>query len=111
VVGFDGSQVEGRAAITEHISGIFADHVTAAYIVKVREVRRLAPDVALVRAVVGMIPPGQDDVNPDANAIQSLVATRRDGRWQINHFQNTPAAFHGRPELREVLTDELRQLR
>jgi hypothetical protein len=40
----------------------------------------LSPDVVLLRAVVGMIPPGQSDLNPDANAVQTLVAARRDGR-------------------------------
>ena len=42
------------------------------------------------------------------NAIQILVAARRDGQWRIELFQNTPAAFHGRPEASEVLTAELR---
>jgi hypothetical protein len=42
------------------------------------------------------------------NAIQTLVAARRDGRWRVELFQNTPAAFHGRPEASEALTAELR---
>jgi uncharacterized protein (TIGR02246 family) len=70
----------------------------------------LSPDVVLLRAVVGMIPPGQSDLNPDANAVQTLVAARRDGRWRIDLFHNTPAAFHGRPEERQKLTDELRRV-
>lgn len=111
MVGFDGSQVEGQTAIADHLAAVFTDHVTAPYLVMVREVRRLAPQVVLLRAVAGMIPPGQTDLNPEANAIQSLVATRREDRWEIDHFQTTPAAFHGRPEQRQALTDELRQLR
>src|SRR5215213_2117610 len=91
VVGFDGSQMNGRAEIATEIGRIFADHPTSRYIGKIREVRLLAPDVALLRAVVGMVPPGQSDLNPDVNAIQSLVATRNDGRWLIALFQNTPA--------------------
>ena len=109
VVGFDGSQVDGRAEIGSHLRGIFGDHPTAAYVAIVREVRRLAPEVALLRAVVGMVPPGGSDLNPAANAVQSLVAARLDGRWRIALFQNTPAAFHGRPEASEQLTEELRQ--
>jgi uncharacterized protein (TIGR02246 family) len=110
VVGFDGSQINGRAEVEAQIGQIFADHQTAAYIGKIREVRFLTPDVTLLRAVVGMVPPGQTDINPAVNTIQSLVATKRDTQWRIALFQNTPAQFHGRPDLVEQLTDELRQL-
>ena len=51
-----------------------------------------------------------EEINPAVNAIQSLVAVTRDGRWRIALFQNTPAQFHGRPELAQQLTEELRQL-
>src|SRR4051812_13503935 len=110
VVGFDGSQMNGRTEIATEIGRIFADHPTSRYVGKVREVRLLTPDVAIVRAVVGMVPPGQTELNPNVNAIQSLVAIRHSGQWQIALFQNTPAQFHGRPELAQQLTDELRQL-
>lgn len=110
VTGFDGSQMNGRATIEAEIRQVFEHHQTAAYIGKVREVRLLSPDVAILRAVVGMIPPGQKDLNPAVNAIQSLVAVKQDGDWRITLFQNTPAQFHGRPELAEALTEELRQL-
>lgn len=110
VVGFDGSQYNGRAEIQSEIGKIFADHQTATYVWKIRQVRFLVPDVALLRAVVGMVPPGRSDLNPAANAVQSLVAAKRDGQWHIELFQNTPAQFHGRPELAQKLTEELRQL-
>jgi uncharacterized protein (TIGR02246 family) len=109
VVGFDGSPIDGRSKIEAHLAFIFGHHPTAAYVSIVREVRLLSPDVALLRAAVGMIPPGHSDLNPDANAVQTLVASRRDGRWRIELFHNTPAAFHGRPEERQKLTDELRR--
>jgi uncharacterized protein (TIGR02246 family) len=109
VVGFDGSQMTGRSEIETTLAQIFAHHETAPYVSKVREVRLLTPDVAILRAVVGMVPPGQTDINPAVNAIQSLTAVKRDGRWRIALFQNTPAQFHGRPELAQQLTEELRQ--
>jgi hypothetical protein len=31
-------------------------------------------------------------------------------KWRIALFQNTPAQFHGRPELVQQLTEQLRQL-
>jgi uncharacterized protein (TIGR02246 family) len=110
LVGFDGSQIDGRSAVAAEIGRIFAEHETARYIGKVREVRFLTPDVALLRAVVGMVPPGQADINPAVNAIQSLVATRSGGSWRAALFHNTPAQFHGRPDLAQQLTEELRAL-
>ena len=109
-VGFDGSQLIGRTEIAVELGRIFADHPTAAYVAQVRTVHLLAPDVAILRAVAGMVPAGQSDLNPAVNAIQTLVAARGDGEWRIALFQNTPAQFHGRPELAEQLTEELREL-
>jgi uncharacterized protein (TIGR02246 family) len=110
VVGFDGSQMHGRAAIERTLAAIFADHATARYVGIVRGVDRLGPGVALLRAVVGMVPSGATDLNPTVNAIQSLVGVRRGEAWRIALFQNTPAQFHGRPDLAEALTQELRAL-
>lgn len=53
---------------------------------------------------------GGTEINPDVNAHQTLVAVQKDGKWQIQLFQNTPAQFHGRPELVEQMTEELRQV-
>ena len=72
------------------------------------ELLELAGDVAILRAVVGMIPPGQADINPAVNALQTVVATKSAGQWRIVLFQNTPAQFHGRPELTHQLNEELR---
>jgi uncharacterized protein (TIGR02246 family) len=110
IVGFDGSQVNGREAVRSHLRQIFADHVTSADVALVRQVRLLAPGVALLRGVAGMAPPGQRQLNPAVNAVQTLVAVEREGHWQIALFQNTPAQFHGRPEETRRLTDELQRL-
>lgn len=111
VIGFDGSQMNGRQAIAAELQRIFSDHQTAKYLVKIREVRFLTSEVAVLRAVAGMLPPGGgSDINPAVNAVQTLVAVKQDRRWWIAVFQNTPAAYHGRPELAEKLTQELREL-
>jgi uncharacterized protein (TIGR02246 family) len=109
IVGYDGSPVDGRSAIESHLAAIFADHTPATYVGIVRELRPVGPSVALLRAVVGMVPPTGGDINPERNAVQSLVAAERDGRWQVELFHNTPAAFHGRPDDAAKLTEELRQ--
>jgi uncharacterized protein (TIGR02246 family) len=102
--------MEGQAQIAGDLGGIFADHVTATYIAKVEGVRFLAPKVAVLRARAGMVLPGQSDINPAANALQTLTAVETDGEWRIAVFQNTPAQFHGRPALVEQMSAELRAL-
>lgn len=109
MVGFDGSQVDGQAEIEGHLAQIFGHHQTAAYVGKVREVRLLAPEVVLLRAVAGMVAPNQSDLNPALNTVHSLVGSKQRDGWKVELFQSTPAAFHGRPEASEALTAELRQ--
>ena len=111
IIGFDGSQYAGRTEIENEIGRIFADHVTATYVSIIRDVSFLTQDVAVLRAVVGMRPAGQSELNPNVNAIQTLTAVKRGGQWQIELFQNTPAQFHGRPELVRQLTEELSQVK
>jgi uncharacterized protein (TIGR02246 family) len=108
IVGFDGSLVTSSAAVTDHLTSIFEDHTPATYVACVREVRELTSGSMLVIAGVGMVPPGESDINPQMNTIQSLVAVDTGRAWRVAHFQSTPAAFHGRPEAVEELTAELR---
>jgi uncharacterized protein (TIGR02246 family) len=110
LVGFDGSQVNGQMEIGAHVSEVFSHHQTATYVTIVREVRPIAGDVTVLRGNVGMIPPGNDDINPELNAIQCMVAVRKSGKWEVALFQNTPAAFHEKPELTKKLTEELRTI-
>ena len=109
VIGFDGSQMKGRIEAEQELTKIFSNHPTAAYITIEKELRFLSNDVALLRAEVGMVPPGQNDIKPEVNAIQVMIAVLKVGQWRIASFQNTPAAFHGRPELSRQLTAELRE--
>lgn len=109
-VGFDGSSMNGRAEIAAELGEIFADHQTAAFVARLREVRQVAPQLVLIRAAAGMVPPGQDEVNPATNAIQHLLLGRQGGHFKIEVFQNTPAAFHARPDLAEQLTRELNEV-
>src|SRR5919206_305040 len=110
LIGYDGSQADSRAAIEDHLRPIFADHPTAAYVAKVREIRMLGRDVGLLRAVAGMIPLGSDDINPVLNTIHTLVAVQNADGWRAAVFQSTPAAWHGRPQDSAALTEELRDV-
>lgn len=107
VIGFDGSPINGRDANEKAMAAIFADHQVARYVPLLREIREVAAGVAVLRAEVGMVPPGTSKIAPDRNAVQTLVAAKHAGRWQIEVFQNTPAAWHGRDADRDALTAEL----
>jgi uncharacterized protein (TIGR02246 family) len=108
VIGFDGSETHGRTAIASELGRIFADHATGSYVGIVRSVRPLGEDAFLLRAVAGIVPAGADDLKPELNSVQSLVASWHDGRWLIDLYHNTPAQLHGRPEAAAALTAELR---
>lgn len=108
-VGFDGSQM-AAGEIEATLGAIFAEHPTAGYVAQVREVRELGRRAALLRAVAGMVPPAGGPVNPAVNAVHAMVAQQRDGEWRIVLFQNTPAQYHGRPDLVEQHTAEIQRL-
>lgn len=108
VVGFDGSQLNGAPEISSVLDSIFSQHMPPQFVAIVRSLRLLTPEIAMLRAVVGMVADGKDDLVPGVNAVQTLIASRSDGRWRIELFQNTPAAFHGEPEKSEQLSKELR---
>src|SRR5215217_5275449 len=107
IIGFDGSVSSGRQAIGTEMSNIFAYHQTGHYAVKVRSVRPLGPQATILRAIAGLVPPGQTAINPETNSHQTVVAEAQDGQWMIVLFQNTPAQFHGRPSLVQNMTREL----
>jgi uncharacterized protein (TIGR02246 family) len=110
IIGFDGSQMEGPEAIASELGRIFADHETATYVTRVRSVRSLSADAAVLHAVAGMVPPGGSEIVPDRNAIQTVVAKRDGDAWAVVLFQNTPARFDGREEDAQALTAELNEL-
>jgi uncharacterized protein (TIGR02246 family) len=110
LIGFDGSQLKGRSDIRSHLQQIFADHPTPPYVFKVKSVRFLTPEVADLRAIAGMVPLGESDIEPNLNTHHTIIAVKPAGQWRIALYQNTPAQFHGRPELVEAMTEELRQL-
>jgi len=109
-IGYDGSEMFGQPAISNTLAAIFKDHVTAKYVTIIRETKKLDDNVQLLRAHVGMIPPDKTIVDGSKNAIQVVVARIHKGAGRIILFQNTPAQYHGRPEMVENLTHELQQV-
>jgi uncharacterized protein (TIGR02246 family) len=109
LVGFDGSQTPG-GAVAGHLGPIFEDHPPAAYVARVRMVRPLGAGTVLLVATAGMAPPGRTVLSPAANAVQTLIVVRGGAGWRIVLFQNTPAQYHGHPELAAQHTAELQPL-
>jgi uncharacterized protein (TIGR02246 family) len=110
MIGFDGSYIGGRDEIYSHLHQIFSNHTPPPFIKEVKSVRLLSNEVAILRAIVGMVPPGKTEIEPSLNAHQTMTAASCNGKWQIALFQNTPAQFHGRPELVQQMTNELKNL-
>ncbi|UOF00660.1 SgcJ/EcaC family oxidoreductase [Bdellovibrio reynosensis] len=109
LIGFDGSFIEGQSEIGKHLATVFFDHPTASFVQKIRKIQFISAHVAKLHAIAGMVPPGGKDINPAVNAIQSLIATKENDVWKVALFQNTPAAFHGRPHMVEEMTEELQE--
>ncbi|MFZ0476172.1 MAG: SgcJ/EcaC family oxidoreductase [Halobacillus sp.] len=109
-IGFDGSLSKGRDEIISHLKPIFRDHPTPPFVNKVKDVKFIGTHTAIIRAIAGMIPPGESDIKPDVNTHHTLVLEHKEDEWKIELFQNTPAQFHGRPELVEEMTNELREM-
>jgi uncharacterized protein (TIGR02246 family) len=108
MIGFDGSQLVGQGEVAAALERIFADHETARYVTKVRRVWELSDNAGLLWAVAGMPSPETAEIMPDRNAVQTLLATRAPKGWSVALFQTTPAQLHGRDDLSEALTAELR---
>jgi uncharacterized protein (TIGR02246 family) len=112
LVGFDGTHLKGRQEIDSFHQQLFDTYVKGSRLVRrMRSVRFLMPDVAIMYAVSGTIMSGQTDIEPERNSVQTLVAMKDSGRkWWLVAFQNTRAQYFGRPEQSQALTEELRGL-
>ncbi|MGW9213224.1 SgcJ/EcaC family oxidoreductase [Embleya sp. NPDC055664] len=58
---------------------------------KILGIRFLNDDVALVVSESNVIFPGETEAPADRAAIATWVLTRRDGRWLLASYQNSPA--------------------
>ena len=110
-VAFDGTRYQGRATIAAAHQQLFDTWVKGSRLVgRVLGVRLLTEDVAQMNTIGGTILAGQSDIAPDRNSVQTFIAVKRDGVWQVAAFHNTRADYLGRPDEAQALTDELRSL-
>ncbi len=90
LVAFDGTHFEGREEIAPFHQDLFDRWMKGTRLVgKVKDVRFLSPDIALMHAVGGTVMHGKSEPSPERDSIQTLVAIRQDGEWRLAAFQNT----------------------
>jgi len=90
LVAFDGTHFEGREEIAPFHQDLFDKWMKGTRLVgKVKDVRFLSPDIALMHAVGGTVMHGKSEPSPERDSIQTLVAIRQDGEWRLAAFQNT----------------------
>jgi uncharacterized protein (TIGR02246 family) len=111
LVGFDGTYIKGRQEIAFFHQHLFDMFLKGSRLVgKVRSVRFLTSDIAVMHAIGGTVMAGQTDLDSERNSVQTLVAVKRNGKWSLAAFQNTRATYIGRPDESQKLTEELQAL-
>ena len=77
LVGFDGTYLKGRQEIISFHQQLFDTYVKGSRLVgKIRHVRFVTSDVAIIHTIGGTIMAGQTDIEPERNSVQTLVATK-----------------------------------
>jgi uncharacterized protein (TIGR02246 family) len=111
LVGFDGTHFRGRQEIALFHQHLFDMFLKGSRLVgKVRSVRFLTSQVAVMHAIGGTVMPGQTHLESERNSVQTLVAVKRNGKWSLAAFQNTRATYISKPEEFQKLTEELQAL-
>ena len=90
LVAFDGTHFEGREEIAPFHQELFDKWMKGTRLVgRVKDVRFLSPDVALMHAVGSTVMRGKNASSPERDSIQTLVAVRHNAQWRLAAFQNT----------------------
>ncbi len=90
LVAFDGTHFRGRKEIAPYHQQLFDKWMKGTRLVgRVKDVRFLSTDVALLHAVGGTVMRGKTKPSPERDSIQTLVATRQGSEWRLAAFQNT----------------------
>lgn len=87
-----GSYRNSREEIRENMRDAFSTYLKGSTTTnKVLDVRFLNEDAAIVITETGVLFPGESAVPDDRLAIASWVLARREGRWLLAAYQNSPA--------------------
>jgi uncharacterized protein (TIGR02246 family) len=97
LVAFDGTHCEGRVETAPFQQEIFDRWMKGTRLEgRVKRVRFLSPDVAVMHAVGSTVMRGKSEPSPERDSIQTLVATRDGSEWRLAAFQNTRIRPMGR---------------
>ena len=103
-IAFDGVRFRSRDELVRFHGPLFKTHLRGMRLVgDVTGVRFLGDDVAVVHARGETILRGRSTPAPERDSIQTLVAVRRDGVWQLVAFQNTRVRPIGRNALGSLM--------
>lgn len=107
-VGFDGIYLKGRQQIASFHQMLFDKFLKGSCLIgKIRSIRFVTNDIAIMIAVGGTVMAGQSDIEPERNSIHTIVAVKRDSsNWYFTAFQNSRAQYIGRPEESQAFTSE-----
>jgi uncharacterized protein (TIGR02246 family) len=102
--------MKGRQQIASFHQMLFDKFLKGSRLIgRIRSVRFIAENVAIMIAVGGTVMTGQSDIEPERNSIHTIVAVKHDSNWYFTAFQNSRVQYIGRPEEFQALTEELRQ--
>ncbi len=89
-IAFDGTRFRRREDIVRFHDPLLKTHLKGTRLVgEITNVRFLSADVALMHVDGDTVPRGHSKPARERHSIQTLVARKRDGRWELVAFQNT----------------------
>ena len=81
----------GRAAVRDHMAAGFAGPLRGSQGVDTPQDVRIDGDTAIVVSRAGILFAGETELPAERAVLATWVLLRRDGRWQIAAYANTPA--------------------
>ncbi|WP_116951689.1 SgcJ/EcaC family oxidoreductase [Jiangella endophytica] len=81
----------GRAAVRDHMAAGFAGPLRGSQGVDTPQDVRIDGDTAIVVSRAGILFAGETELPADRAVLATWVLLRRDGRWRIAAYANTPA--------------------
>jgi uncharacterized protein (TIGR02246 family) len=86
-----GIYLSGRQAVRDTMATLFAGELKGSRAsCKVRKIRFVAADVAVVTSEGGVLFAGQAEPDAASRALETWVLSRQDGAWRVQAFHNCP---------------------
>ena len=96
-IAFDGTCFQGRDEIAVTHQRLFDTHLKGTLLTgQVLDIRFLREDVAVLYATGNTVMRGKIEPSPERESVQTLVAVKDHGQWQLTTFHNTRVRPIGR---------------